>query len=361
MKTILLADDRPGQLIALKMTLEENFADCKIITAKDEVEALFFLQNNKIDVVVTDMIMSKQDSGVEVLLAAKKIDPLIMVIIITAMSRDTDRETAFKLGAFDWLAKGVKGVITANELIYKVRSALYTRQTALELRKNDILTKYFDPNVYEKIKDTPELLLPSNRTITIAFWDIRGFSSLCEKLKANPDLISGFLREFMEASSRVIYRHGGVLDKFIGDCVMALFGAFDNKDSDRENENALAAIAAAYELRTEFNDILLRWLNKWQRASADKIDIGLGCGIHTGEAIVGTMGTDLRDHFTAIGPHVNLAARIQGTASKNEIRFSSTTNTRISNKKRTKKTDTLTNVKNIIGEFEIFEIDESIG
>ncbi|MCG3167080.1 MAG: Adenylate cyclase 2 [Bacteroidia bacterium] len=362
MATILIVDDNPGNLKAYKNAISDEFQDSNIITASNEEEAIKIINESvTLDVVVTDLMMKSETAGIDVLNAVQKRDPLIMVIIITAYEKILDRNDAFKKGAFDCLEKSSVGGPTINELIYKIKSAIFTRSVALESfesrRKIDSFKKYFDPGVFDKIKQNPELLTPKNRIVTIVFWDIRGFSSLSEILKADTSLIAGFLKEYLEASSKIIFSKQGVLDKFIGDGVMALFGAFDEK-GENEEKNAIAAIEAAVALRREFNVILLKWEKIWQRVTADNIDIGLGCGIHTGEVLVGNLGTDNRDHFTAIGPHINLAARIESTAQKEEIRFSVTTKSRIDDHFRCTKIDTLKDVKNIKGSFDIFRINE---
>src|SRR5262249_49085307 len=146
--------------------------------------------------------------------------------------------------------------------------------------------------------------------ITICFWDIRGFSRLCEILKANPTLISGFLREYCEVGARTIFEHGGLLDKFIGDGIMALFGVLDGKNDDGKGD-AIQAVRAAMTLRMRFKALLEKWVKEWALYTPHKIEIGLGCGIHSGEALVGNVGTEFRDQFTALGPQVNFASRIE--------------------------------------------------
>jgi adenylate cyclase len=84
--------------------------------------------------------------------------------------------------------------------------------------------------------------------------------------------------------------------------VMALFGVLAKPDSDSDRQDALQAVRAACEFRRSFDTILKRWLDEWKLYAPQKIEIGLACGIHTGEALVGNVGTDFRDQFTALGP-----------------------------------------------------------
>src|SRR5262249_26556120 len=153
----------------------------------------------------------------------------------------------------------------------------------------NFLRRYFDPGVFDTIEKDRSLLDLRLRTVTIGFWDIRGFSALCENLKAHPTLIAGFLREYCEAASRIIFKHCGLLDKFIGDGVMALFGVLQPKD-DHGKSDALSAVCAAVDTQLAFTQIVKKWSEQWALYTPTKIDIGLGCGVHTGEVLVGNVG-----------------------------------------------------------------------
>jgi len=166
--------------------------------------------------------------------------------------------------------------------------------------KLERLRRYFDPNVFEKLLSDPSILEPKNRLITIVFWDIRGFSKLSEILRTNPHLISNFLKEYCELAAKCIFQNSGVLDKFMGDGVMALFGALEPQNN-KDKMHAMNAAKAAIQLRHEFDKLLDKWIEKWKLSTPINIDIGLGCGIHTGQAIVGNIGTNMREDYTALG------------------------------------------------------------
>lgn len=364
MKKILIVDDNKSVRKSYSTTIEEFIPEVLVITAVDEREAIHVINTTDIDVVITDLTMKNETGGIDVLNAAKKRDPLIMVIIVTAYDEKLNRTEAFDIGAFDCLGKAEEGVVTGTELVYKAKSALKFREAMLNVIKSEkhyeILRRFFDPSIFEKIQKNPEILIPQNKTVTIAFWDIRGFSSLSEKLKTSPLLISGFLKEYLEAASRIIFNHGGVLDKFIGDGIMAIFGPFDESNNAEIEylgiQPALDATKAALELKREFGTIYLQWKKRWEHHSADTFDIGLGAGIHTGVALVGNLGTDYRDHFTAIGPHVNFAARIEKSAEKDQIRISNTTRSKIEGHFKTVHVETLSDIKNIPGTYQIFSV-----
>ena len=109
------------------------------------------------------------------------------------------------------------------------------------------LEKYVDPIVLEQIQD-PELVTLQNKILTVVFWDMSGFSVLCEKLKSHKGLIVEFLREYFSEAAVIIQKHKGVLDKFMGDGIMAFFGYKDTDVNDNGKNGAISAVKAALEL-----------------------------------------------------------------------------------------------------------------
>jgi adenylate cyclase len=137
-----------------------------------------------------------------------------------------------------------------------------------------------------------------SRQITILFSDIRGFTTLSEK--STPQEIVSILNRYFSQQVDVIFRHGGSLDKFIGDAIMAFWGApLDDPDHARH------AVAAALDMA----DVLERFRQTLGEGHAG-FDIGIG--IHSGPAVVGLIGSDQRREYTAIGDTVNLGSRIEG-------------------------------------------------
>jgi adenylate cyclase len=142
--------------------------------------------------------------------------------------------------------------------------------------------------------------------LTVLFADIRGFTALSEKLAA-PDVVL-LLNEFFTAITRVILDSGGTLDKYIGDCVMALFGA--PLPAEDDVERALAAAAAMQREVVKLN---------WSRRQREVPEIRIGVGIHTGLAVVGNIGSEQRMQYTAIGDTVNVAARLVSRAAAGQV------------------------------------------
>jgi class 3 adenylate cyclase/plastocyanin len=194
--------------------------------------------------------------------------------------------------------------------------------------------RHFHPNTLLKITD-PDLVKIHYKMLSVVFWDLSGFSALCENLREHPVLVVEFLKEYYAKAIETIHHYNGVLDKFIGDGVMAFFG-FHSRDDDM-SKHSIEAVNAAIELKESFEKIKIAWLDIWRNKINDyNISIDLKCGINTGYALVGYIPTKERDEFTALGTHVNLASRLEKKATGNQIIVSSHTKERIQNEFSTK-------------------------
>ncbi len=151
-----------------------------------------------------------------------------------------------------------------------------------------------------------------NQTVTVLFADIRGFTTLSES--ENPEKIVGLLNRYFTAMSEIIFAHGGTLDKYIGDELMAIFGAPSASPQDADN-----AIQTAIDMQNR-----LETLNKELKAEGFS-PIEIGIGMNTGVATVGYIGSEQRSEYTAIGDTVNLASRLQSCAKGGQIFISEAT------------------------------------
>lgn len=158
----------------------------------------------------------------------------------------------------------------------------------------------------------------SNQTVTVLFADIRGFTSLSEH--ENPEKVVGLLNHYFSAMTEIIFAHGGTLDKYIGDGLMALFGAPTTTPVDPINA-VKAAVAMQKRILT---------LNEELRTEGFP-SVSAGIGLHTGVATVGYIGSDKRSEYTAIGDTVNLAARLESNASGGQILLSEATHNAANN------------------------------
>jgi adenylate cyclase len=169
-----------------------------------------------------------------------------------------------------------------------------------EQRERRRLSQFFSPEVLrEVVRQRDEASLESSRRlVTVLFADIRGFTSLSEKLE--PEEVAEMLREYLTEMTEVIFKHGGTVDKYIGDCVMALFNVpFEDPD------HVMNAMRTALEMQERTLAVSARWERRLGAA------IRSGIGINTGEAVVGTMGSRQRLEYTAIGDTINLGSRLE--------------------------------------------------
>jgi adenylate cyclase len=160
--------------------------------------------------------------------------------------------------------------------------------------------RYVSQHVMEKIlhSDTPLKLEGEKRKVTLLFSDIRRFTELSETLQ--PEAIVQLLNEYFEGMIEVIFTHMGTLDKFIGDGIMAEFGA--PLDDGKQEEHA---VRAAIAMQKELAALRAKWV------SEHKPPFEMGIGIHTGEAVLGNIGSERRIEYTAIGDAVNVASRLE--------------------------------------------------
>ena len=138
------------------------------------------------------------------------------------------------------------------------------------------------------------------RDVAILFSDIRSFTSISERNK--PETIVAFLNRYFTVMCTIIKKHGGTVDKFIGDAIMALFGAPVSYE-----DNARRAVAAAYEMREALETVALEDL-----VMPEGMKFNIGIGIHYGDVIVGSIGSNDKTDYSVIGDNVNLASRMEG-------------------------------------------------
>jgi adenylate cyclase len=206
-------------------------------------------------------------------------------------------------------------------------------------------SRFLPEYVVKQMLDNPESfkLGGVNQTITVLFADIRGFTRLSEH--APPEKIVGLLNRYFSAMTDIIFAHGGTLDKYLGDGLMALFGAPTTTPEDASN-----ALNAAVAMQRRIIGIN-------QELSAEGLaEIRVGIGLHTGEVTVGYIGSERRSEYTAIGDAVNTAARLESNAKGGEILISEATSKAAGNRYKLNGRDPIT-VKNREQPVPLFEVD----
>ena len=160
-------------------------------------------------------------------------------------------------------------------------------------------------------------LTPEPRYITILFCDLVGFTTLSSQLEAIT--LAEILNEYLEAMSKAVFDRGGTVDKFIGDGVMAMFGAPEELPPLEQATRAIATARTMYYYLQKLNE---RWQLKASQNDFEVSPLKMRCGIHQGKAVVGMFGGRQRKDYTAIGKVVNIAARLQSVTSPGSILIS---------------------------------------
>jgi adenylate cyclase len=174
--------------------------------------------------------------------------------------------------------------------------AEYLRERRTRLEAVAMFSRFVNPHVVSLLLDKG--VQTARREVTLLFSDIRGFTTLSET--RSPEQVVELINRYFSLQVDVIWRHGGTLDKYIGDCIMAMWGApLDDA------EHARRAVACALDMADT--------LQAFKRElGAEDLDFDVGIGLHSGPAVVGLIGSEKRREYTAIGDTVNLASRIEG-------------------------------------------------
>jgi len=251
------------------------------------------------NIVLTDLEMPGLD-GVE-LCRRMKLGPshATPVMILTANDADVTRVGGLRAGADDYVHKG----ISMDELAARMENILKRTNATDRIRR--LFARYTSDAVVDELLKSGEVVLSGEkRDVTVLFADIRNFTSIAETYP--PDQVMGLLNGVLGRLTDAVLAHGGTLDKFLGDGVMALFGAPVAHDDD-----AARAVRAALQMMESVKE---------QNNSGEHVaPLELGIGINTGQVVAGSVGSARRLEYTCIGDAVNIAARLCSLAGGGEI------------------------------------------
>jgi adenylate cyclase len=311
---VLVADDDRSIRELLQSYLETS--GCRVLPASDGQNALDIAQKQVVDLAILDVQMPRLN-GLEVCRRMKAGDftRLIPVMIVTAHDADPERLEAIDAGADEFLGKPFNSTL----LLTRARSLLRLRGLHLELENRNALLhralrRYVSQDVADVILSEPERYMRlggETRPVTVLFADIRGFSRYTERHTASE--VVETLNRIFPLLTAVIFDHNGTFDKYIGDAVMAFFGAPVNAPDDTRR-----AVETAREMQHRF----IRWAAE-QPGQGD--GLALSIGLHTGEAIVGNIGSERVMDYTVVGDTVNIAQRLQEAAEAGQVLLSDTT------------------------------------
>ena len=189
------------------------------------------------------------------------------------------------------------GALTANVLLVSLYRALVEEKEKRKVRS--AFGQYLSPEVIRRLLLNPELVEPRKTEITVMFSDIRGFTTISEQLDAQE--LALFLNSYLSDMTKIVFDTQGTLDKYIGDAVMAFWGA-----PNEDERHAFNACSAALNMMAKVRELQ----SKWVAEGKPKLDIGIG--LNSGVASVGNMGSALHHGYTALGDTVNLSSRLEG-------------------------------------------------
>jgi adenylate cyclase len=306
--SVLIADDDPVNREVLRRLLTQQ--GHRVAEASNGQEALGLLGEKSLDVLLLDILMPGM-TGFQVLQQMREKAQLqrTSVVVISALDDVQSLVRCLEAGADDYLTKPVDKVL----LRARISSCLLKRQ-----QRRRELEQFFPPEVVTGLLDRPQALQGGrNADVTILFCDIRGFSRVSERLRNTPEKMVQWVSSFMEALDECVLRYQGVLVDFIGDELLAMWGA-----PQAQPDHARRACCAALDMLA----CLPRLDDQWRDVIGEPTSIGIG--INSGPVSLGNVGTRRRFKYGAVGNTVNLASRLQGSTKYLKARALITQSTR---------------------------------
>lgn len=308
MTKILIADDETDLEVLIKQKYRQKIRDQKyaFVFAVNGSEALRVLEENPdVDIVLSDINMPEMD-GLTLLTKLSEAHPLVKSVMVSAYGDMDNIRTAMNRGAFDFVTKPVNFTDLETTIEKTILHVNQLKETLRAIKENNILKMYVDHNVLNFMQGREyEASLSANETIeaSVAFIDICSFTSISES--ESPDKVVTLLNQYFDVIVKEIIAQGGHIDKFIGDCVMAVFKGDFHLDR---------AIEASLAIRNQIESL---------PKALSKIDFQpkVSIGINSGEMISGNIGslTLKRLDYTVIGDTVNVAQRLQSAAQNGQI------------------------------------------
>ena len=307
---ILIVEDEPLNARFLEKFLTS--LGYHVLIASNGSDGLDQAQSSSSDLILVDAMMPGGMDGFEFCRRVRADRRLshIPVLMVTALYATEERVKALEAGANDFLSKP----FSTYELAARVRNLLRIKHQHDELQRRnelfyDVIQSYVSPEVSEQILRDPQRYLKlggESRQVAALFADIRGFTHYSQT--HSPERVVGLLNAVFKELTQVVFRWRGTLDKFLGDAVMAIYGAPVSYQDD-----VLRALRTALDMQTAFRNLRERWTD------ADEQRLGLGIGINVGEAVVGNIGTEALMDYTVVGDAVNIAQRLEELAQGGQI------------------------------------------
>ncbi|MEB3343290.1 response regulator [Okeania sp.] len=320
--TILVVDDNPDlRNYVSRILRKSNF---NAVLARDGAEGFAVAQIHHPHLIITDLMMPVV-SGLDLIKMIREEQKLrgTPIILLTAKANEDTRIKGLERGADAYLAKPFND----RELLAEVKNLLVLKENEREVQElnsyltESVLSRFLPPEMVQRAAEG-ELALdltPEPRLVTVLFSDIVGFTRMSNILQSSR--IAGLLNEYLAEMTRAIFANGGTVDKFVGDAVMAIYGSPEELTAQEQVKRAVASARAMLNALDKLNE---RWQSLGLIGDNGVSPVKFRCGIHQGSAVVGMFGGPERSDYTAIGPSVNMAARLQEAAEPNTILVSAT-------------------------------------
>jgi signal transduction histidine kinase/class 3 adenylate cyclase/ActR/RegA family two-component response regulator len=285
----------------------------QVFTAKNGAEGFQAAFAKQPHLIITDLMMP-QVSGLEMIQMIRNQPEVqgIPIILLTAKADEDTHIEGIERGADAYVSKPFND----RMLLAEVRNLLSLK--ANEQKMSDlnnyltesVLSRFLPPALVSRAAqgDLSLDLRPEPRLVTVMFSDIIGFTELSNTLRSRR--MAEMLNEYLTTMTRAVFDNGGTVDKFIGDAIMALFGAPEDLTPNEQVRRAVATARQMYQSLDVLNQ-------NWREQGLPELKFR--CGIHQGTAVVGMFGGESRSDYTAIGPSVNIAARLQSAAEPDRI------------------------------------------
>ncbi|WP_254174644.1 response regulator [Planktothrix pseudagardhii] len=314
---VLVVDDNPDLRRYVSKILRQS--GYNVVVACNGHEGFEMAQKYHPEVIITDLMMPLV-SGLDLIRLIRENAELkgTPMILLTAKADEDTRLEGVERGADAYLSKPFND----RELLAEVKNLQSLKENERRVAElnwylTESVLKRFLPETMVKKAATGQLALdlsPEPRLITILFSDIVGFTQMSNQLQSQG--IAVVLNEYLAEMTRVIFANGGTVDKFVGDAVMALYGAPEELPPEKQVEQA---VNSARQMLQSLDKLNQRWREQGIFGENGVEAVRFRCGIHIGTAVVGMFGSPERSDYTAIGPAVNMAARLQEVAHPNSI------------------------------------------
>ncbi len=299
---LVIEDNTDVQII---LTAQLDYYGFKVVCKSDGPSGLEWLEKNKADLVILDLMLPGMSGFVIAQHIREKYSPSqLPILMLSALGVEaSDRVRGLEAGANDIMAKPYK----AEELIARIRILLKVTHTTQEAESiTSTLSRYMSSVLRAQAKIDPNMLMRRQyRHAVVMFADLRGFTHMASH--QSPEKMLSVLDDFFEAMMRVVDEYGGIVFDLIGDEFLAAF----NVPYDVPVPSYLA-VQAALQMQRLFDKLRVTWLK-------EGVKVGLGIGIHQGEVVLGHVGSEKLMRYTVMGNVVNIAHRLVDLASDGEI------------------------------------------